>query len=59
MELMERVIDRAIHHIVRGERLRENLKHFSKLKTINNINEVNRLNFYHSQVHLPSLPRSQ
>jgi hypothetical protein len=59
MEMIERVIERVINHIVRGERLRVNLKHFSNMKAINNINEVNRLNLYPTNLQGPTRPASQ
>lgn len=59
MEIVERILDRAIYRIIKTEKFRENLKRFSNMKTINNINEVNNLNFYDSQMYFSSLPASK
>jgi hypothetical protein len=59
MEMVERLIERTIYRIEKTQRFKENLRQFSNMKTLTNINEVNSLHFYDSKTHFSPLPTSK
>lgn len=45
-DIINTIIDRAVNRVIRNATFKDNLKRYSEVKTINNINEVSKLHFY-------------
>lgn len=55
VETINHLIDAVLSRHAKNEKFKENLKKFSSMKIVTNINEVNSLNFYDSRMNFSTL----
>ena len=55
VETIESLMDAALSRHAKNEKFKQNLKRFSSMKIVTNINEVNSLNFFESSLNFTSL----